>query len=104
MNKASSLGFVSNAILYWNTIKINDIVEQLRQQGEDIDDETFVTLFGLGSTKPRAGKEMEAIRRDARRALEAPAAKDDSLDWANEFAEEAPAAEAAAEEAPAAEA
>ena len=29
---------------------------------EDIDDETFVTIFGLGSTLPRAGKEMEAIR------------------------------------------
>ncbi|GGH24017.1 5-methyltetrahydrofolate--homocysteine methyltransferase [Cribrihabitans marinus] len=28
----------------------------------DLDDETFVQLFGLGSTKPRAGKEMEAIR------------------------------------------
>ncbi len=28
----------------------------------DIDDETFVQLFGLGSTLPRAGKEMEAIR------------------------------------------
>ncbi len=28
----------------------------------DIDDETFVTLFGLGSTRPRPGKEMEAIR------------------------------------------
>lgn len=28
----------------------------------DIDDETFVKLFGMGSTKPRAGKEMEAIR------------------------------------------
>ena len=28
----------------------------------DMDDETFVTMFGLGSTKPRAGKEMEAIR------------------------------------------
>lgn len=28
----------------------------------DMDDETFVTLFGLGSTKPRPGKEMEAIR------------------------------------------
>ena len=41
MNKASSLSFASNAILYWNTIKINDIVEQLRQQGEDIDDETL---------------------------------------------------------------
>ncbi len=29
---------------------------------EDMDDETFVTLFGLGSTKPRPGAEMEAIR------------------------------------------
>tara|TARA_R110000764_G_scaffold198866_3_gene284194 strand:+ start:1486 stop:2622 length:1137 start_codon:yes stop_codon:yes gene_type:complete len=29
---------------------------------DDMDDETFVQLFGLGSTLPRAGKEMEAIR------------------------------------------
>ena len=29
---------------------------------EEMDDETFVTLFNLGSTKPRPGKEMEAIR------------------------------------------
>lgn len=29
---------------------------------EGMDDETFVSLFGMGSTKPRAGKEMEAIR------------------------------------------
>ena len=28
----------------------------------DLDDETFCRIFGLGSTKPRAGKEMEAIR------------------------------------------
>ncbi|MCZ4353650.1 methyltetrahydrofolate cobalamin methyltransferase [Roseovarius aestuarii] len=28
---------------------------------DDMDDETFCNLFGLGSTKPRAGKEMEAI-------------------------------------------
>jgi 5-methyltetrahydrofolate--homocysteine methyltransferase len=28
----------------------------------DIDDETFVTLFGMGSTRSRPGKEMEAIR------------------------------------------
>ncbi|WP_414716604.1 Tn3 family transposase [Thalassolituus sp. UBA3500] len=28
-------------MLYWNTIKINDVVEQLRQQGEDIDDKTL---------------------------------------------------------------
>lgn len=41
MNKASCLSLVSNAILYWNTIKINEIVETLRQQGEDIADETL---------------------------------------------------------------
>ncbi|MAM61246.1 methyltetrahydrofolate cobalamin methyltransferase [Maritimibacter sp. UBA3975] len=29
---------------------------------EGIDDETFVTLFGLGSTRYKPGKEMEAIR------------------------------------------
>lgn len=29
---------------------------------DDIDDETFCQLFGLGSTMPRPGKEMEAIR------------------------------------------
>ncbi|MBS0122752.1 methyltetrahydrofolate cobalamin methyltransferase [Thetidibacter halocola] len=29
---------------------------------EGLDDETFVTLFGMGSTLPRPGKEMEAIR------------------------------------------
>ena len=28
----------------------------------DMDDEAFVQLFGMGSTKPRPGKEMEAIR------------------------------------------
>ena len=41
MNKASCLSLESNAILYWNTIKINDIVEGLRSQGEDIDEETL---------------------------------------------------------------
>ncbi len=28
----------------------------------DMDDEAFCQMFGLGSTKPRPGKEMEAIR------------------------------------------
>lgn len=41
MNKASCLSLVSNAILYWNTIKINEIVESLRAQGELIEDETL---------------------------------------------------------------
>jgi hypothetical protein len=39
MNKASCLSLVSNAVLYWNTLKINDIVEGLRNQGEIIDNE-----------------------------------------------------------------
>jgi len=41
MNKASCLSLVSNVILYWNTIKINDIAERLRQQGEEIDNEAL---------------------------------------------------------------
>ncbi len=28
----------------------------------NMDDEAFVTLFGMGSTKPRSGSEMEAVR------------------------------------------
>ena len=39
--KASCLSLVSNAILCWNTIKINGIVENLRQQGEEIDNEAL---------------------------------------------------------------
>ncbi len=41
MNKASCLSLVSNAILYWNTIKINNIVEGLRDQGEELEDKTL---------------------------------------------------------------
>ena len=44
MNKASSLSLVSNAILYWNTIKIHDIVENLKQQGEEIHDEDLAHI------------------------------------------------------------
>jgi TnpA family transposase len=41
MNKASCLSLVSNAILYWNTLHIHEIVTTLRQQGEIIEDETL---------------------------------------------------------------
>jgi TnpA family transposase len=44
MNKASGLSLVSNAILYWNTIKITEIVDHLRAQGEAIDDETLAHI------------------------------------------------------------
>ena len=43
MNKASCLSLVSNAILYWNTIQINDLVEGLRRRGEVIDNETLMS-------------------------------------------------------------
>jgi len=41
MNKASSLSLVSNAILYWNTKHINNLVDDLRSRGEVIEDETL---------------------------------------------------------------
>lgn len=46
--------------------KIAEKKEQVTAAGiilpEGMDDEAFVQMFGLGSTQPRAGKEMEAIR------------------------------------------
>lgn len=44
MNKASCLSLVSNAILYWNTIKINDIIQTLKRQGQTIDDDTLAHI------------------------------------------------------------
>ncbi len=41
MNKASCLSLVSNAILYWNTVKIGGIVEGLRARGEVVEDEVL---------------------------------------------------------------
>jgi len=41
MNKASCLSLVSNAVLYWNTIKMSRIVDQLKANGEDISDKTL---------------------------------------------------------------
>ena len=39
MNKASCLSLVSNAILYWNTTRIGNIIDDLREQGESVEDE-----------------------------------------------------------------
>ena len=41
MNKASCLSLVSNAVLYWNTVKMSEIIEQLRANGESISDKTL---------------------------------------------------------------
>ena len=54
MNKASCLSLLSNAVLFWNTIEIGNIVGQLRAAGEQIDD-ADIPSPGIGSTqeKPR---------------------------------------------------
>ncbi len=44
MNKASCLSLVSNAILYWNTMKIHEVVKSLRSQGEELEDETLAHI------------------------------------------------------------
>lgn len=49
MNKASCLSLFSNAILYWNTLKINDIVESLRAKGVVITNETLSHISMLGT-------------------------------------------------------
>ncbi|MCH2218332.1 MAG: Tn3 family transposase [Flavobacteriales bacterium] len=37
MNKASCLSLVSNAVLYWNTVKMSQFIGQLQKNGEEID-------------------------------------------------------------------
>ena len=41
MNKASRLSLVSNAVLYWNTVKKSEIIGQPKTNGENISDETL---------------------------------------------------------------
>lgn len=41
MNKSSCLSLVSNAILYWNTVKISEIVSELRKNGENISNKSL---------------------------------------------------------------
>jgi len=63
MNKASCLSLVSNAILYWNTIKISEIVENLRSQGEDIDPATlsYVSLLPFKHIVPNGTYFIEDV-------------------------------------------
>ena len=41
MNKASCLSLVSSAVLYWNTVKMSEIISQLQANGEQISNETL---------------------------------------------------------------
>ena len=46
MNKASYLSLISNAVLVWNTIHIQRIVEELRPSGQ-VKDEDLVQVSPL---------------------------------------------------------
>ena len=39
MNKATCLSLLSNAVLVWNTVKINEIVNKLRASGQEVNDD-----------------------------------------------------------------
>ena len=43
-HKASCLSLVSNAVLYWNTVKMIEIIVQLKQNGEAVSDETLTHI------------------------------------------------------------
>jgi TnpA family transposase len=47
MNKASCLSLISNAVLVWNTIQIQKIVEELRAAGQPVKDEDLARVSPL---------------------------------------------------------
>lgn len=47
MNKASCLSLISNAVLVWNTLQIQRIVEELRASGQSVDDEDLARVSPL---------------------------------------------------------
>ena len=65
--KINHLSFISNAILYWNTIKINDIVEILVQQRKKIDDATLshISLLPFKHVLPISDNRIETYCFDA---------------------------------------
>jgi TnpA family transposase len=50
MNKASSLSLLSNAVLVWNTLRITEIVNQLRAAGHTIADQDLARVSPLMHT------------------------------------------------------
>jgi len=47
MNKASCLSLLSNAVLVWNTLRITEIVRQLRAAGHAIADQNLARVSPL---------------------------------------------------------
>lgn len=44
MNKASCLSLLSNAVLVWNTLRIAEIINQLRAAGHEIADQDLARV------------------------------------------------------------
>jgi TnpA family transposase len=66
MNKASCLSLVSNAILYWNTKKISGIIDNLKLQGEIIDNQALshISLLPYKHVLPNGTYFIEDIQKD----------------------------------------
>ena len=47
LNKASCLSLISNAVLVWNTIQIQKVVEELRASGQVVKDEDLARVSPL---------------------------------------------------------
>ena len=54
MNRASYLSLVLNTVLYWNTLKISGIINQLLKNGENISNESLfhISLLSHKSVIP----------------------------------------------------
>jgi len=54
----------TNAILYWNTLKITEIVDNLRTQGEDIDKEPLahISLLSFRHVVPNGTYFIEDVQ------------------------------------------
>jgi TnpA family transposase len=50
MNKASCLSLLSNAVLVWNTVRMGEIVSQLRSSGHEISDRDLAHISPLMHT------------------------------------------------------
>jgi Tn3 transposase DDE domain len=50
MNKASSLSLLSNAVLVWNTLRISEILNQLRAAGHTIANQDLARVSPLMHT------------------------------------------------------
>ena len=47
MNKASCLSLISNAVLVWNTLQIQKIVDEMRVGGHPVNDEDLARVSPL---------------------------------------------------------